>query len=168
MNEGATRQSSVVIRQAGPADADELARLRWDFTFEEDPVPTETPAAFARRFAATWRQYHGSGRWTVWVAEDRLSHGLIGCIWVERVDKVPRPIPHADHMGYVTNVYVEPRQRNRGVGTALLRAAVDHASERDWQQLFLWPSDASAAFYARAGFRPSNEVLERSVAPSHG
>lgn len=152
----------ATIRCAGREDGLQLARLRWEFTAEDDETPTEPLEAFASSFAQTWAGFWASGRWRVWVAE--AGGRLIGCVWVEWVDKVPRPRPRPASIGYVTNVYVSPPWRNRGIGRRLLSAAIDDARRIGHGQLFLWPTERSRPFYARAGFAPSTDVHELSLA----
>lgn len=152
-----SRPAGTTIRQAGLGDAAELARLRWEFTAELHHAD-EDLAAFAPRFTRAFLRFLESGRWIIWVAE----HGeqLIGTIWVERVDKVPRPYERPLHWGYVTNVYVAPAHRNAGIGRRMLDAAVADARDAGWQLLLLWPSELSGEFYTRAGFIRSADVLE--------
>jgi ribosomal protein S18 acetylase RimI-like enzyme len=153
------------VRAAREADALELARLRWDLTFEgHEDEAVESRDAFAARFAERWSSFLASGRWFVAVAEGTVTEGrLIGCVWLEVVDRVPRPIRHADEMGYVTNVYVVPDRRNEGIGSRLLTTVMAESRRRGLAELFVWPSDASIAFYRRAGFSQSSEVYEMSL-----
>jgi ribosomal protein S18 acetylase RimI-like enzyme len=51
----------------------------------------------------------------------------------------------------VTNVYVEPAARNRGLGTRLLAAARELAERERMSELFVWPSDDAVSLYRRAG-----------------
>jgi len=156
------------IRTAQRPDGLELARLRWDFTLEDHADEAiESRRAFTDRFAEHWTSFCESGRWFVAVAERVATDGrLLGCVWLETVHRVPRPIPHADKMGYVTNVYVEPAWRNHGIGTKLLQTVVSEARAEGFDELFVWPSDASVEFYKRAGFSLSTEVHEMSVSGS--
>lgn len=151
------RETTATIRRATFADAAALARLRWEFT-EELEEPTEELPTFSPRFAETLRTYLDSGRWAIWVAE--VDGDLVGTVWVERVDKVPRPYTRPEHWGYVTNVYVAPKHRDQGFGALLLDAAIEEARAAGWELLLVWPSELSGRFYARAGFRRSDEALE--------
>jgi ribosomal protein S18 acetylase RimI-like enzyme len=59
------------------------------------------------------------------------------------------------HKGSIHGFYVEPAWRQRGVGSALMRAAIDDA-RRDLEQLTLRVVDgnkAAIALYERFGFR---------------
>lgn len=76
----------------------------------------------------------------------------------------PDPLSH-NRVVQITHVVVAPRARRRGVGHALVSAAVDYADELHVEHVTagLYPSlrDASR-FYARMGFAP---VLVHRVAP---
>src|SRR5262245_49856047 len=86
---------------------------------------------------------------------------VIGTIWLERVERVPRPgEPNPQPIGYVTFTFVESAHRNAGVGAALLAALATYAREHDFETLIVWPSDASVRLYERAGFLPPVELRE--------
>ena len=148
------------IRAATAADADELARLRWNFSQEwHDPVESEE--AFVRRMAGEVRRYLASGEWSIWVAEDPASaRRLIANAFLQRVDKVPRPYPRPASWGYVTNVYVDPAWRDQGVGRAVMDVAIAAAREEGLDTLLLWPSPRAVTFYERAGFAPATGAME--------
>ena len=146
------------IRPATAADAPELARLRWDASAEDTAIHPETFPRFLATFREFWLAAMESGRWSVWVAEQ--DGRLIGNVWVERVGKVPRPWASSSEYGYVTNVYVEPEWRSRGMGGTLVEEAVRQAREQGLEFLIVWPSEASIPFYERAGFRRSPDAME--------
>jgi GNAT superfamily N-acetyltransferase len=150
--------SEIVIRTASLADADELARLRWNFSPDEVEACLQSYPDFLTGFRRFWRRAVEGDRWSVWVAAQ--GERLVGNVWVERVDKVPRPGRPAAGYGYVTNVYVEPALRNQGIGSALLRQAVRWAREQGFEFLIVWPSEESRRYYERLGFAPSGEALE--------
>ena len=107
--------------------------------------------AFRRHCEVFLSEVLGSGRWALWVAQ---SDGrIVPNAFVQVVPKVPRPGRFDDAIGYVTNVYVEPKERGHGVGTELLRHVGAWARERDLELLIVWPSERSRTLYARAGFR---------------
>ena len=139
--------------------------MRWEFTVELHHAD-EDREAFAARFGIAFRDFLASGNWTIWVAE--ASGRLVGTLWVERVDKVPRPYERAEHWGYVTNVYVAPEHRNAGLGRRILDAAIEEAAASSWELLILWPSELSGRFYARAGFQPAAEALVLELAAADG
>jgi GNAT superfamily N-acetyltransferase len=152
------------IREAGQADVDQLARLRWQMTDEDGDV-RQALDAFRPRFAEAFTRFQASQTWTVFVAEDTMSGRLIGCLWLKRIERVPRPNRDAVVMGYVTNVYVEPAVRNRGLGTRLLAAVRELAEREGLAELFVWPSDDAVSLYRRAGYALSREFHELELIP---
>jgi GNAT superfamily N-acetyltransferase len=147
-------------RPATASDANEIARLRWEFSTEERE-PTEAHDAFLRRMAADVRQHLASGRWSIWVADDPGHAGrLIGTLFLLRVDKVARPYPRPPAWGYISNVYVAPEWRDRGVGGQLLDVAIAEARREGLDTLILWPNRRAIPFYERVGFAPATGAME--------
>jgi ribosomal protein S18 acetylase RimI-like enzyme len=151
-------QMSYTVREAVQADAEELARLRWDFRTEEQPFPPQARIEFLQECAAWLRRALGSGRWVVAVAETE-GGSLCGCMYLEAVDKVPVPGSIERAWGYVTNSYVAPEHRNLGLGRRLLDLLIAAGRVRDLEFLIVWPSQPALPFYGRAGFLPVAEVL---------
>jgi GNAT superfamily N-acetyltransferase len=105
-------------------------------------------------------------RWRVWVASAN-DGSLIGNVWLQIVSRVPRPDgASARPLGYLTNVYVDGRHRDRGIGTALLERAIEWARAASLETLIVWPSERSVRLYERAGFastvEPFTLQLDRS------
>src|SRR5205814_998403 len=154
---------SLRLRQAHAADADEIARLRWEFSLEGHQ-PIESYEAFTRRMAAEVRRYLASGRWSIWVAEHpEIARRLIATLFLQRIDKVPRPYPRPGAWGYITNVFVDARD-GRPVNAvhglvdsmlSLLRepnvthiaAATDHVIES-------WRNDVFGGYKSSVGMPP--------------
>jgi GNAT superfamily N-acetyltransferase len=146
----------VNVRRASAADADELARLRWDFRSEAGTPVTTTFEAFVEGFRAFVADVLARDSWWAWLAEDDDGRA-IGCVWVQLVEKVPHPsrTRWERPVAYLTNMYVEAPRRNAGVGRELVDAAVGAARDHGVDGVMLWPSDDSVGFYRRAGFEPS-------------
>lgn len=148
------------IRPATPDDAVEIARLRWEFSLEERD-PTESREQFHGRMAEDVRRFLASGRWSIWVAaESSEPDRLLATLFLQRVEKVPRPYPRPAAWGYVTNVYVDATWRNRGLGKAVLDVAIAAARAAGLDTLLLWPSSRAIPFYERAGFASATGAME--------
>ena len=145
------RVESPRIRPATAGDADEIARLRWEFSLEERQ-PTEPHEGFMRRMASELRRYLESGRWAIWVAD--------ATAFLQRIDKVPRPYPRPAAWGYITNVYVDAAWRDHGIGRAVMDVAIAAARSEGLDTLLLWPSKRAIPFYERAGFAPATGAME--------
>jgi GNAT superfamily N-acetyltransferase len=153
------------IRQATAQDADELARLRWDFSPDEVQRSGQPFADFASQFGEFVQRAQASGAWAIWVAE--VDERLVANIYVQMIAKVPRPGRFHARYGYVTNVYADPAARGQGIGTALLQAVIGWAREQRLEFLIVWPAEESIRFYERCGFALSREALELDVTRSN-
>jgi GNAT superfamily N-acetyltransferase len=152
-----TELEHLTIRQATLADAEQLARLRWDFAFESDRPSDQPFEEFARAFAEFLAESLGE-QWTIWVAERQGR--LVANMTIQVVRKLPRPGHIHRFWGYVTNVYTLPEERSRGVGGQLLAALIGWARERELEFLILWPREESVPFYERHGFVHSPDAME--------
>ena len=155
----------VEIRPATLEDADELARLRWDFRVEQGTPASSAFEAFAEGFRAFANDVLADGSpWRAWVAEDQGR--LVGCAWLQLVEKIPHPSRGRWErpIAYVTNVYVEPALRDEGLGARLLEAAMAHAREQEAAEAVVWPTPRSASLYRRAGFGSESAPLSMDLA----
>ena len=143
-------------RLATVADIPALARMRWAFRAEEGELPSEDEATFVARYATFVAAGLASGAWVYWVAAD--AGALVAQMAVCVVSGVPRPSRPSDQWGYLTDCYTRPAYRGAGIGSALLARVRTWAEGQDLELLLVWPSDASAAFYTRAGFGPADGV----------
>ncbi len=153
------RHDLPLIRQAVPAHAAALAELRWQFR-AESRSPDEDLEVFVERCTAWFAERLASGRWRAWVA---LADGeIVGHVFAAPNEKIPNPVPEPEHHLYVSNLYVQPRWRRRGVGAALLAAALAVAGDdADLDAAILWAPAERRALYARHGFDTPAELLER-------
>lgn len=143
------------IRVATLEDADELARLRWEFRIEFGTPATHDYEAFLSEFRAFAADaFADDAPWRAWVADE--GGRLVGCAWLQIVVKVPHPSRTLTErpIAYVTNMYVDAGHRNSGLGRELLDRAIGFARGREVDGVMLWPSERSRPFYERAGFGP--------------
>lgn len=157
----------VHVRRGGPADAEILARLRFQFRAGLDPA-NEAADAFAARCAAWMRpRLAADGPWYCWIAccgGERAGEGgadAIGTIWLELIEKLPNPVSEPERHAYITSLYVLPEHRGAGAGTLLLRAALDECDRRGVDAVLLWPTPRSRSLYERHGFRTGSDLVER-------
>ena len=155
----------TVIRPATPGDTDELAQLRWDFRVENGTPVSRTFDEFVQEFRSFANDVLADGApWRAWVAEEEGR--LVGCVWLQLVEKVPHPSRGRWErpIAYVTNVYVEPRLRDAGLGARLLDAALRFAREQPMSEAIVWPTPRSVSFYRRAGFGTGSAPLGMDLA----
>jgi GNAT superfamily N-acetyltransferase len=152
----------IAFRLALQADSVQLAQMRWDFRLEERPGTTRHDHdAFISACSRFIEDGIAATSWAFWIAEDRnliLSH-----IFIQRIDKVPKPNRLHDFYGYVTNVYTRPDFRGKGIGAKLMQHVLQWAHEQDYENLIVWPSETSINWYRRAGFVDDIEALTYEV-----
>jgi GNAT superfamily N-acetyltransferase len=150
--------SDPAVRLATPSDVPELARLRWQLYTEQEPGIDETFDTYRDRFAAFANEALARPDWQAWVAEG--ESGLVATMWLHTVPRVPAPgRRHPSPMGYLTNCYVEPWLRSRGLGSEMLAIIVDHCRAEAFELMFTFPADPAYGFYERSGFERRPDPL---------
>jgi GNAT superfamily N-acetyltransferase len=159
--------TDAVVRRAGDADLALVARLRREWTTEQngdsgdrgDPAGRADPG-FEERFEAWWARE--SPRRITWLAEvDRRPVGMMNLAVFERM---PRPGRAASRWGYLGNAFVLALYRNQGIGGLLLSAVLGHARDSHFARVVLSPSERSIPFYQRAGFGSADVLMVWSAA----
>ena len=148
------------IRPATNDDIGELSRLRWQLYTEQEPHD-EPLEAYEERFSTFARDALARDEWRAWCAED--DGRLIAAMWLQTVPRVPAP-GHDDPrpIGYLTNVYVEPAFRSKGLGSRLTQELISHCEESGFELVLTFPADDAYGFYERNGFtRPPYPVVHR-------
>ena len=135
--------SPVPVRQATVDDAHHVARLLHDFNVEfSDPVPgLEVLTERMRRLIADDDAIALIG------GEEPVALAIL---------RLRATYYYADGLeAYLQELYVAPPQRGRGIGRALLKAAMSLARERGAHSIDLNTSvddEAARALYERSGF----------------
>jgi GNAT superfamily N-acetyltransferase len=101
-----------------------------------------------------------TGAWLAWIALDNGRYG--GTTWLRFLEKVPNPVVEAEVHGYVSNVYVVPSLRGKGVGSQLMTAMINECIRVGVHAAFLWPSERSRSLYVRFGFEDCGPVMVRT------
>ncbi|HKT60754.1 MAG TPA: GNAT family N-acetyltransferase [Gemmatimonadales bacterium] len=162
LEQGAPTRPLPRIRLASAADAAVLTQLRYEL--RTGLAPDVTPEAGFHERCMEWMaaRLHWTDVWRCWLAEDEVGEAL-GVVWLQFLEKLPNPVGEPGLHGYLTGFYVREAARNRGVGTALLTAALAACEERGIDTVFLWPSARSRALYERHGFAEQSGVLTKAV-----
>ncbi len=132
----------AIVRVASAADAAAAGRLLDDFNREYDE-PTPGPERLAERLRALL-----AGGDTVVLLTGEGPDGLA-------VLRFRPSLWSAGLECYLAELYVVPRLRGRGLGRALLTAAMGHARDRGADHMDLGTSEddvAARALYERMGF----------------
>ena len=153
------------IRLATVADIPVLNELRSELLAElrAHRGSTESPASLEPANAEYLRRALPSGQYVGWIAEEAGAPvGIAGCFFFERP---PMERPGAVLEGRVVNVYTRPAWRGRGIGSALTRAAIEHARGRGARRLRLGAAPDGIGVYARLGFQPVTTEMELRLRP---
>jgi GNAT superfamily N-acetyltransferase len=146
------------IRAATEADIDQLARLRWQLYTERGPHD-EPFDAYAHRFTEFARDALAREEWQAWCAE--TNGRLIAAMWLQTVPRVPAPGRGDPRpIGYLTNAYVEPDHRSKGVGSRILHRLIAHCEAGGFELVLAFPAQDAYGFYEQQGFaRPPDPVV---------
>jgi GNAT superfamily N-acetyltransferase len=147
------------IRLARSSDCNALAEMRYRFRAETQSV-TETKSRFMRRCTSWMRKRFRSGSypWRCWVAEDGKQ--LLGHVCVQLFQKMPNPVNEPEAHAYLTNFYVVPEMRGRGLGRKLLNKALSWCRAQDADAVILWATAESKSLYRQCGLLEPADILE--------
>jgi len=135
---------TVAVRRAGPADAQLVGRLLFDFNTEFE-APTPDADAFAGRFRDLL------GRDDVIVLLSGPAGAETGFAFLTL-----RPTPYYEGpLAQLEELYVLPDLRDGGIGTALLTASVDAVRAAGCEEMHIGVDEVDTdtrRFYERHGF----------------
>lgn len=147
------------IRLAEAKDIKQLIRMRWDFTIEYDESKKyESFDDFERECHSFLENALKSNQWFIWVVED--NEKIASHIYIELIQKVPRPGRITYPFAYMTNVYTVPEYRNKGVGSKLLSSINKWIKDNHYEFVIVWPSDEAINYYKKNGYVHSTEPME--------
>ncbi len=149
----------IRIRLAESSDCRALAEMRYRFRAETEPA-IETKSQFMRRCTSWMRNRFRSGSypWRCWVAED--GKRLLGHVCVQLIEKIPNPVNEPELHAYLTNFYVVPEMRDKGLGKELLNKALSWCRTRETDAVILWATLASRSLYRRCGLVEPTDIFE--------
>src|SRR5215475_9994582 len=149
----------VQIRVATSADWNALAEMRYRFRTELGS-PAEPKSQFVRR-CTSWMKKRfrvGSSAWRCWVVDD--GDQLLGHVCVHLFEKMPNPVDEREVHAYLTNFYVVPEMRSRGLGRRLLNEALSWCRAQSTDAVILWAAPGSKSLYRRCGLLEPADILE--------
>ncbi|GAA0339887.1 hypothetical protein GCM10008967_32830 [Bacillus carboniphilus] len=147
------------IRLAEPQDIKQLIKMRWDFTIEFDEnKKNESYDEFEKECQLFLEKALDSGQWFIWVAEE--DGKLASHIYIELIQKVPRPGRVTYPFAYMTNVYTVLEHRNTGIGSQLLSTINHWIKENNFEFVIVWPSEEAVNYYKKNGYVHCTEPME--------
>jgi len=146
------------ISEAGAADIPGLARLLFTMANPEERAEA-TEKAFANDLTTWWAAHEHSH--SAFVARLEAPE-LVGMAWVALVPRVPRPGSTSRWSADIQSVFVTPEHRGRGIGSALVSAATEHATRLGATRVEVHSSSKAVPLYERLGFAPSPQLLQNT------
>jgi GNAT superfamily N-acetyltransferase len=146
------------IRKALPQDIDQLVRMRWNFTNEDYPEVKADYDAFYTECRAFLEEALQGNRWSIWLAE--VDGVIISHIFVQFIQKVPRPGRVTHPFAYMTNVYTLPEYRGQGIGSRIMQTIEQWGRDMLLEFIIVWPADDSVHFYEKNGYKLCTEPME--------
>jgi GNAT superfamily N-acetyltransferase len=144
------------IRVAGREYLPHLARLLWlNGTPEERR--RQSIDAFERDIETWWREHEDSHRALVALLTES---DVVGVTWLALVPRPPRPGAGNRFSADIQSVFVVPEQRGKGIGSALVRAATDHAFQHGANRVAVHSGRKAVPLYERLGFASSRQLLQ--------
>ena len=150
------------ISQAHADDVTDLARLSWLDTCGEKPEQRSVDA-FAAELAQWWAAHQDSH--LAFVAR-LVEQEIVGMAWVALIPRVPRPGATSRLSADIQSVFVIPEHRGRGIGSALVEAASEHATSLGALRVTIHSGRRAVPVYERLGFASSRQLLQRSPGKS--
>jgi GNAT superfamily N-acetyltransferase len=99
-----------------------------------------------------------SGAWRCWVIDDGKQ--LLGRVCVQLFEKMPNPVNEPEAHAYLTNFYVVPEMRGRGLGMKLLNKGLSWCRAQGAGAVILWATTESKSLYRRCGLVEPSDILE--------
>ncbi|MBM7662559.1 GNAT superfamily N-acetyltransferase [Bacillus mesophilus] len=149
----------MVIRLAEHKDIHELIKMRWDFTIEYDESKKDSSYEdFEKECYVFLEKALNGDTWFIWVAEENGT--VVSHIYIELIQKVPRPGKVTNSFAYMTNVYTIPEYRNMGIGSKVLGTINKWIKDNSYEFVIVWPSEDSINYYKKNGYIHSTEPME--------
>ncbi|WP_010280864.1 GNAT family N-acetyltransferase [Bacillus timonensis] len=147
------------IRLAEEKDIDQLINMRWDSSIEfDESKKNESYEKFKKECQIFLENALNSNQWFIWIAEDKGK--IASHIYIELIQKMPRPGRITHPFAYMTNVYTIPEYRSRGVGSKVLSSINKWIKENKYEFVIVWPSDEAIHFYKKNGYVHCTEPME--------
>lgn len=148
----------MLIRPAEADDLDLVCRMRLAFLADHRGVDAcEFSDDFDRGTRTFLRRHQQAGTIRSWLAETDRCVGIVSMLLL---DLPPQPEEPRTREGYLINLYVEPSERDRGTGRALLETCIAETAGLDIRRLLLRATAAGRPMYVDTGFGTNDDLME--------
>jgi N-acetylglutamate synthase-like GNAT family acetyltransferase len=145
------KPSGILVRPAELADRSQLASLRLEQLGSMRRGLRRANADFSNAFEEFLLSCLGGGNWLVFVAE--VEGALVGCAYLQRIEKLPLPDLPKREFGMISSIFVQTKLRGRGIRRKLLRKIVEVAWAVGMETLVAPSSADYHTLFSSLGFR---------------
>ena len=153
--------SGLRFRLAQPADLSELARLRMEHVGLDSRETCQAKTDFFQSFEEFLVSRITTGEWLVLVAE--INGQLVGCVYLQKIAKLPRPGYLKREYGSITYLFVQKQYRGQGLRRQLLREIVQVAQSEGLEYLASRPEAGSHPVYRLHGFQQIDPEMKLAL-----
>jgi len=135
------QEKSILIRQSEPGDAGYVAYMHGRYYHKHHGFFDKSEYYFIKYLADFVKNPEGG---KLWIVED--SGTIVGSVAIVRVDR---------ETAQLRWFFVEREYRNMGIGSSLMKTALDFCRANDYRNIFLLTFkglDAARHIYDKAGF----------------
>ena len=150
--------SEFRFRLAHVVDLPELARLRMEQLGANRHGNSQSESDFCDSFKAFLLDRIASSEWLVLVAE--INGQLAGCVFLQKIARLPRPGLLKREYGSITNLFVRKQYCGQGLRSRLLHAMAQIARSEDFEFLIGRAKGGSRSIYRELGFRANDLEME--------
>ena len=150
--------SGLQFRLARPVDMSELARLRIEHVELDRRDSCQGKEDFCQAFEDFLLSRITSREWLVLVAETNSQ--LVGCVYLQKSAKLPRPGHLNREYGSIIYLYVQKQFRGQGLRAQLLREITQVGRSEGLKYLTGQPAAESHSIYRLLGFRRIDPELK--------
>jgi GNAT superfamily N-acetyltransferase len=153
--------SALRFRIARRADLSELARLRMEHVGLNSRETGQAKADFCQSFEEFLLSRITTGEWLVLGAE--TDGQLVGCVYLQKIAKLPRPGHLKREYGSITHVFVQNEYRGQGIRGQLLREIAQVARSEGLEYLAAQPKAESQSAYRLLGFQQIDPEMKLAL-----
>jgi GNAT superfamily N-acetyltransferase len=153
--------SGLRFRIAQPGDLSELLRLRMEHVGLNKRETSQAKADFRQSFEEFLLSRITTGEWLVLGAE--TDGQLVGCVYLQKIAKLPRPGHLKREYGSITHLFVQKEYRGRGIRGRLLREIAQIARSEGLEYLAARPKAEPQSVYRLLGFQQIDPEMKLAL-----
>jgi len=143
------------LRKANLNDIDKLTDFRVEFLKEiQDLPPNMEIEIFRKSLKDFFLDKMKSNEFIAWLAE--YNKEIIATSGLSFLQKPPHFINMTGKFAYIMNMYIKPKWRRKGIGSALLEKLIEEIKKIGIQSVVLHTTSFGKLLYEKYGFREND------------